>query len=296
MHYIHKFKRSSIEKIVGWFVIFSVLAVIAVLVGVGIRNNMFKKEYHLIAVIREGYGLRSGTPVKLAGIEVGEVADIGFSEDNRIKVTMTINRKFQGRIRKDSKSLISSAGLVGDKFINITVGGSSALPLADGDIIPMIEPVEIGDLGTRLNTIIEQVENVLTETYQIAHKVNSSSVGELDAALKNVRQISATVKDSKLLSLANDEEAYNSVKGSMSKLNATMDNLKKSSDNIPGIVKNVDTITVEANKVVKALQKHWLIRAYIKEDNADSSAVVVSTPSPSENSAGHEGKSKSVGK
>ena len=293
MHYVHKFKRSSIEKIVGWFVIFSVLAVIAVLVGVGLRNNMFKKEYRLVSVISEGYGMGSGTPVKLAGIEVGEVSDIGFSEDNRIKVTMKINRKFQGRIRHDSKAVISSSGLVGDKFINITVGGSSALPLADGDIMPMVEPVEIGDLGARLNTIIEQVDGVLTETYQIAHKVNSSSVGELDAALKNVRQISATVKDSKMLSLANDEDTYRSVKDSVAKLNMTMENLKKSSDNIPGIVKNVDTITEEANKVVKALQKHLLIRAYIKEDNAVS-ATVPAKPQPSDSAAKQEQKQKGV--
>jgi len=184
---------------------------------------------------------------------------------------------------------------VGDKFINITVGGSSALPLADGDIMPMVEPVEIGDLGARLNTIIEQVDGVLTETYQIAHKVNSSSVGELDAALKNVRQISATVKDSKMLSLANDEDTYRSVKDSVAKLNMTMENLKKSSDNIPGIVKNVDTITEEANKVVKALQKHWLIRAYIKEDNAVS-APVPAKPQPSDSAAKQEQKQKGVGR
>lgn len=272
MHYVHKFKRSTIEKIVGWFVIFSVLAVIAVLVGLGIRNKIFEKEYRLAAVIREGYGIRSGTPVKLAGIDVGEVVDIGFNEENKIKVIMKINKRFQQKIRQDSKSIISSSGLVGDKFINMTVGTMAAPILADGDNIPMIEPVEMGDLGARLNTIINQVEDILSQTYGIVHKLNSSSIGELDATLKNVRKISADIKDSKMLSLVNDEDAFKSVKDSVSKLNMTMENLKKSSDNVPGIVAKVDSMVDEANKVVKALQKHWLIRAYIKEDGKEIKA------------------------
>jgi len=270
MHYVHKLKRSTIEKIVGWFIVVSIAVVIAVLVGLSIRSKIFEKEYHLVSVIKEGYGLRSGTLVKLAGIDVGEVVDISFNEENKIKILMKINRKFQQRIRGDSKSIISSSGLVGDKFVNITVGSMAAPPLADGDSIQMIEPVEIGDLGARLNTIIKQIEDILSETYGIVHKVNSSSIVELDAALKNVRKISADIKDSKMITLLSDEEAYKSAKDSVNKLNMTMENLKKSSDNIPGIVAKVDSMVEEANKVVKALQKHWLIRAYIKEDNKEA--------------------------
>ena len=270
---------------VGWFIIVAILVVIVVLIGLSIRSKIFEKEYRLAAVIKEGYGLRFGTPVKLAGIDVGEVVDISFNEENRIKVLMKINRRFQKRIRRDSKSIISSSGLVGDKFINITVGSVASAPLTDGDIIQMIEPVEIGDLGVRLNTIIKQVEDVLSETYGIVHKINSSSVGELDATLKNVRKISGDIKDSKMLSLVNDDDAFKSVKDSVGKLNMTMENLKKSSDNIPGIVVKVDSMVEEANKIVKALQKHWLIRAYIKEDGKEiqpPEAVVPEKPAPAD--------------
>jgi phospholipid/cholesterol/gamma-HCH transport system substrate-binding protein len=266
MHYVHKLSRKGVETIVGLFVVFTILIVAGVIVAVGLRSKMFEKDFHLASVIKEGHGIQAGTVVKLAGIDIGEVEDVVFTEENKIKVTMKMRKRFQNKIRKDSQAMISSSGLVGTKHINISLGGLAVPVVADGDTITMIEPVEIGDLGARLNSLIEKIDAILAETYSLTSKVNKSSIEDFNATLKNVRQISADIKNSKAISMLNDEKMFKSFQDSVDKLNATMDNFKNSSAAMPGVVKKADMTMDEVNKIVKALQKHWLIRAYIKDD------------------------------
>ena len=272
MHYVHKLKRSTLEKIVGYFILFMIIVVAATAIGVGIQNKIFVKEYRIISIIKEGHGIQAGTVVKLAGIDIGKVTDINFTHDNKIRIIMKLNKKFQDKIRKDSVAYISSTGLVGSKHINITLGDVSLPRLEEEEIIHAIEPVEIGDLGTRLNTLIEKLENILTETYGTVHQVNKTSVRELNAALKNVKLITEDVKKSRMLALMNDEAAYKSLKDSVDKLNQTMENLKKASEKTPGVVDKAGSIVEEVNKIIKAVQKHWLIRSYVKEEKSQKSS------------------------
>ena len=85
-----------------------------------------------------------------------------------------------------------------------------------------------------------------------------------------------------MLALMNDEDAYKSLKDSVDKLNQTMENLKKASEKTPGIVDKTGSIVEEVNKIIKAVQKHWLIRSYVKEEKSQKSSAAPEKTIPAE--------------
>ena len=75
-------------------------------------------------------GLKSGAIVEIAGVQVGKVTDISFDPDDyEAKVVMSIN---QGVVlQDDSIASVRTAGIIGDRYIDISPGGSDEL-LGDG--------------------------------------------------------------------------------------------------------------------------------------------------------------------
>jgi phospholipid/cholesterol/gamma-HCH transport system substrate-binding protein len=109
-----------------------------------------------------GY-LLEGAGVYLAGVQVGRVGEIRFFEDvaaQKVLVLLKIARAYQDRIRQDSVAVITSSGLLGDKYIDITLGNESEPILLDSMFIRTQEPADYSQL-------IRQGEEVLKNTIEI---------------------------------------------------------------------------------------------------------------------------------
>src|ERR1051326_6363078 len=95
------------------------------------------RTYTLKAYFSEAGGLRDGAQVQLAGIPVGNVKTIKISpyaDPNRaVEVDMKVNRKYQNEIRADSEASAQSAGVLGERFIDISRGsaGESRSDISD---------------------------------------------------------------------------------------------------------------------------------------------------------------------
>jgi len=83
-------------------------------------------------------GLKPGADIEIAGVKVGKVSGIKLDgKDYEAVVNLSLNEGV--RIQEDSTASIRTAGLIGDRFINITPGGSDAY-LKNGDVIDETEP------------------------------------------------------------------------------------------------------------------------------------------------------------
>ena len=123
MHYTHRLSQARIHQIVGWFVLVPVLILAGVLFVVGKNENLFEEKYKITTVFSEGYGLKVGYPVMLLGVQVGRIGAIEFTEQNNAQFTLNILKKYQDKIRADSKAVIGkSGGLFGEPQIEITPG------------------------------------------------------------------------------------------------------------------------------------------------------------------------------
>ena len=156
-------RHRSAQIRVGIFVFATLVTLMAAIFLLGSRTQYFQPQYTLKAVFSNVGYLLEGAGVYLAGVQVGRVGEIRFFEDiaaQKVLVSLKIARNYQERIRQDSVAVITSSGLLGDKYIDITLGGESEPELLDGMFIRTQEPADYGQL-------IRQGEEVLKNTIEI---------------------------------------------------------------------------------------------------------------------------------
>jgi phospholipid/cholesterol/gamma-HCH transport system substrate-binding protein len=88
-------------------------------------------------------GLKAGSTVEIAGVEVGRVDGITLY-DFQARVVMTI--KSDVKLQEDAIASIKTRGLIGEKFIKINPGGSEKLIKPNGKITEVEPPVDIEEL------------------------------------------------------------------------------------------------------------------------------------------------------
>lgn len=110
-----------IETLVGLFLLFALTALTILAFKVSGLTNIFpQKSYSVLASFDEIGGLKVRSPVKIGGVQVGEVSSISLDEQNfKAVVKMKIYQKFND-IPDDSSAGIFTAGLLGDNYIAIT--------------------------------------------------------------------------------------------------------------------------------------------------------------------------------
>jgi phospholipid/cholesterol/gamma-HCH transport system substrate-binding protein len=110
-----------VESLVGLFLIVAVasLAVLAVKVS-GLTTIFPGKSYVVTAAFEEIGSLKIRAPVKIGGVQIGEVAQINLDPKTfKAVVSMRIKNTFN-QISDDSSAGILTAGLLGDNYIAIT--------------------------------------------------------------------------------------------------------------------------------------------------------------------------------
>ena len=131
--------RRRIEFYVGLFVIIGALAVGYLVIVLGELDLNSKKYYSLHGYFSSVSGLRTGADVEMAGVKVGHVHDISIERERQVaKVVFKIQRDI--RLTDDVIVAIKTAGIIGDKYIDISPGGSDDY-LEDGDEIYDTESV-----------------------------------------------------------------------------------------------------------------------------------------------------------
>ncbi len=166
-------KQRSAQIRVGIFVFFTLVTFMAAIFLLGSRTQYFQPQYRLKAVFSNVGYLLEGAGVYLAGVQVGRVGEIRFFEDiaaQKVLVVLKVAHPYQERIRQDSVAVITSSGLLGDKYIDITLGSEAEPELLDGMFIRTQEPADYGQL-------IRQGEEVLTNTIEITSALGALTSG-----------------------------------------------------------------------------------------------------------------------
>jgi phospholipid/cholesterol/gamma-HCH transport system substrate-binding protein len=135
--------RINLEVVVGFFLLLGLLALGYLAVKLGKMEVVGGRGYTVQATFSNVAGLRVGTSVEIAGVDVGWVDDIRLKNYQAV-VAFRINDGIQ--IPEDSIASIRTKGLIGEQFVRISPGGSEQ-NLRPGDEIKETEPpVDIMDL------------------------------------------------------------------------------------------------------------------------------------------------------
>jgi phospholipid/cholesterol/gamma-HCH transport system substrate-binding protein len=124
-------EKIKLEFIVGVFVLVGIVCLGYLSIKLGKLEVIGGNVYEVIAQFNTASGLKAGSSVEIAGVEVGRVRAINLNED-RAAVILAVDNKV--KLYTDTIASIKTRGIIGEKFLALSPGGGGD-PLKPGDTI-----------------------------------------------------------------------------------------------------------------------------------------------------------------
>ena len=154
----------------------ALLFVFALMMGV---LSPFSSSHEPHVVYNYAGGIDTGSPVRVMEITVGKVRSIDFDpgyrtpegEEVKLRLAVSVSKKAWASVRKDSRFYINMAGVIGEKFLEISPGSVDAEPLQDGAVVR-------GDDPPRIDQLISQSYGLAGKIIDLVEK-NEGSVSNV---------------------------------------------------------------------------------------------------------------------
>lgn len=117
-------RKFDLELGVGVFLLAGILCLGYLSIKLARMEVFGGKGYEINAIFSDVGALKKGASVVIAGVEVGRIKNIKM-DDYEAKVIMSINRGVE--IQEDAIASVKTRGLIGEKFIQISPGGSEKI-------------------------------------------------------------------------------------------------------------------------------------------------------------------------
>ena len=155
---------------VGIFVLAGIVFSGLVIFLIGDERRLFSSSVVFRARFRDVQGLKTGAPIRMGGIDIGHVEGVGYGKDPRdatIFVGLDIVRTEAGRIKADSVARITTKGLLGDKMVEISMGGSGE-SVAPGGEVKAEEP---SDMMGRVAGMADDAEAAMKSVKHVSERL-----------------------------------------------------------------------------------------------------------------------------
>jgi phospholipid/cholesterol/gamma-HCH transport system substrate-binding protein len=165
------------EKRVGLFVLLGLLILGVSIFLIGQNRKFWERKTIFTASYADVAGLRPGSPVRMGGIDVGNVEKVYYketTEDTRVYVDISVVDAQTDRIRKkvlepDGKTIkfkgtvakVANKGLLGDKMIELSVADMRAPILSPSEALESEEPLDLTGYLTKFDSISKKADSVL---------------------------------------------------------------------------------------------------------------------------------------
>jgi phospholipid/cholesterol/gamma-HCH transport system substrate-binding protein len=207
-------------------------------------GGIFTTKITLKSYFDNANGLRVGAPVRLAGVDIGNVTRIRVIEDSAkqltpVEVIMKVNTKYRFDLRKDSLTLLSTAGVLGETYIDIDSSQAKGPQVRDGDALLSRDVPDFSDMVRSGQGTLQNMDALLKRLDRIVAFVESGqgSVGKLlyDPTLYN--RLNTTVNEFQGLvnevtqgkgtlgKLFTDEQLYSKANATVDKINVVIDDI-----------------------------------------------------------------------
>jgi len=223
--------KNSLETRLGIFFALAMCAAVLLIETIG-GANFFRKGYQITAYFRGIQDLKTGDPVKLAGVRIGSVSKIDLTNDV-VEVSMKID---QGRtLRTTTKARVKFAGLMGQNFVDLDFGTPDGIPIdpAIGGTLQTVEQPDFNVLMARMENVAKGVED-MTKSFS-GDSLNSVLGPMADFMRDNSPKIGAILGDMQVVSeqiavgrgsvgrMVMDEALYDEAVGAVTSISKSMD-------------------------------------------------------------------------
>jgi phospholipid/cholesterol/gamma-HCH transport system substrate-binding protein len=182
------------------------------------------QRYSLKARFASVPGLKPGSPVRLAGLDVGSVTEVGLAGD-QVEVTFEVSDQWRDRITTGSFATLGSVSLLGESAVDITAS-TSGTPIPEWGYVPQGRPAaQLTDLATQVGEGVDNLSALVADM-----RAGKGTVGrlltdeELYAELRRFEASAGALTDSlrqgrgTLGRLLNDRRAAESLEASLANI------------------------------------------------------------------------------
>ncbi len=207
------------------------------------NGGLFQRTAILRTYLDDSAGMAVGATVRLNGIAVGSIDQVRLSgqrvKGRVVEISMLVKHGYLAQIPIDSKAGISASNLLGDKYINITMG-TSPQHVRDGDTIQSLQIQDIPELMAQSSDILSQFQGLLGRVDTIVKTVESGhgNIGKLykdeelydriDAIAGEVQTLVSNIQNSHgtISKLLYEDGLYKDIQKPIQRLDAIMTDLQ----------------------------------------------------------------------
>jgi phospholipid/cholesterol/gamma-HCH transport system substrate-binding protein len=246
-------------------VVASVILMVLIFVMSG-TGGWFTTKITIRSYFDNAGGLREGAPVRLAGVDIGNVKSIRIEiskPTTPVEVTMKVNTKYSSYLRKDSVTLLSTAGVLGETYVDVDSSQAKGPEARDGDTLPARDQPDIQDVVRASQGTLQNMDSLLKRVDRIVAYIESGqgTIGKVIYTSALYDQLNATVTEFKGLvddiqtgkgslgPLFTSDEAYKKAVAIIDKVNAMVDELQQGKGTAGKLLKD-PVLFDNANKAV----------------------------------------------
>ena len=258
---------------VGLTVIFASLTLALLLFLMSGTGGFFSHRITLISFFDNASGLRVGAPVRLNGVDIGNVVAMRIVPDKDkqltpVEVMMKVSTKYSFNLRRDSVTSLDTAGVLGETYLDIDSSQAVGPVAQNGDILPTHVHPDFNEVVRSSQSTLQNMDALLKRADRILAFAESGkgSLGKFiyDPTLYN--RFSDTVADfqgivnqiakgqGSLGQLINSNDAYNKFVATLDRLNAVVDDLQAGKGTAGKFLKD-PSLYNNANDTVANLKK-----------------------------------------
>ena len=251
-------------------IIASVVLAVLIFLMTG-TGGWFTHKIILKSYFDNAQGLRVGAPVRLAGVDIGNVTKIEIVSGrpaDPVEVTMKVNTTYHTSMHKDSVTIMSTAGILGETYIDIDSSVAKGAEVVDGDTLtardqPQIEDVVRASQGTlqNMDVLVKRLDGILAYI-----ESGKGSIGKvifdpglydrLNATVAEFKGLMDDIQNGKgsLGPLLTSDEAYKKAIAAIDKVNLMIDDLQAGKGSAGKLLKDPELYD-NSNKTIANLRQ-----------------------------------------
>jgi phospholipid/cholesterol/gamma-HCH transport system substrate-binding protein len=189
-----------------------------------------------------------GSIVSLAGLTVGNISNLEFSTaERKIKVTLSLKRKFQQKIPKDSLIGVRTQGALGDKYIFISPGDFSSGVIEDDGFLTAQSQDGVFEIIGKRGSDTERFFDLLIELQKFAKNLNEQNIpGEIRSVTAETRK---TLQGLQSLTQELQQKTLTPLNQSVTKLNSVIDEVDRGQGTLGKLI-NDPSIFDQAKRIM----------------------------------------------